>query len=278
MRGMLMRGFTTVRDAGGADLGLREAVEQGLFTGPRLFISGRAISQTGGHGDFRAADRHRRACGCAIADRRDRAGRRRRAGGPAARCATRSGSAPTRSRSWPRGGVASAADPIHFLQYSRAELEAIVDEARARRHLCHGARLHAAGDQPRRRGRRAHDRARQPDRRADGAADGRARRVPGADAGHLSRRWPSMAARSASRPTCWPSSSVIVEVGTHSLRDRAGGRASRSAFGTDLLGELHEHQSRGVPDPRRGAAAARGPAQRDHHRRPSCCAWRASSA
>src|SRR5207302_1842446 len=40
MRGMLLRGFTTIRDAGGADRGLRDAVEQDLFTGPRLFISG----------------------------------------------------------------------------------------------------------------------------------------------------------------------------------------------------------------------------------------------
>ena len=52
LRGMLMRGFTTVRDAGGADHGLVAAVESGLFEGPRLFISGRALSQTGGHGDF----------------------------------------------------------------------------------------------------------------------------------------------------------------------------------------------------------------------------------
>ena len=65
MRGMLMRGFTTVRDAGGADRGLREAVEQGLFVGPRLFIAGRAISQTGGHGDFRERIDGAPPCGCA---------------------------------------------------------------------------------------------------------------------------------------------------------------------------------------------------------------------
>ena len=51
LKGMLMRGFTTVRDAGGVDAGHRQAVEMGLFTGPRLFVSGRALSQTGGHGD-----------------------------------------------------------------------------------------------------------------------------------------------------------------------------------------------------------------------------------
>ena len=53
MRGMLMRGFTTVRDVGGADHGLVVAVEEGSILGPRLVISGKALSQTGGHADFR---------------------------------------------------------------------------------------------------------------------------------------------------------------------------------------------------------------------------------
>jgi hypothetical protein len=52
LEGMLRRGFTTVRDAGGADWGLAQAVERGLIRGPRLFFSGRVLSQTGGHGDF----------------------------------------------------------------------------------------------------------------------------------------------------------------------------------------------------------------------------------
>jgi imidazolonepropionase-like amidohydrolase len=49
----LDQGFTTVRDAGGADAGFREAQRQGLIPGPRMFVSGCALSQTGGHGDFR---------------------------------------------------------------------------------------------------------------------------------------------------------------------------------------------------------------------------------
>jgi imidazolonepropionase-like amidohydrolase len=53
MRDMLMRGFTTVRDLGGADRGLQQAVEQGYFAGPRLVICGKALSQTGGHTDYR---------------------------------------------------------------------------------------------------------------------------------------------------------------------------------------------------------------------------------
>lgn len=55
LREMLLRGFTTVRDAAGADFGLKRAVEEGLLTGPRLFICGRALSPTGGHADSRAA-------------------------------------------------------------------------------------------------------------------------------------------------------------------------------------------------------------------------------
>ncbi len=49
----LFQGFTTVRDAGGADWGFREAVNQGLVQGPRLLVSGQYLSQTGGHGDKR---------------------------------------------------------------------------------------------------------------------------------------------------------------------------------------------------------------------------------
>jgi imidazolonepropionase-like amidohydrolase len=44
-------GITTVRDAGGADLGVQRAVEDGLIDGPRMQISISALSQTGGHGD-----------------------------------------------------------------------------------------------------------------------------------------------------------------------------------------------------------------------------------
>lgn len=51
---ILKKGFTTVRDCGGAGLALKEAIEDGVVSGPRLFISGSGISQTGGHGDRRS--------------------------------------------------------------------------------------------------------------------------------------------------------------------------------------------------------------------------------
>src|SRR6266496_3690061 len=47
----LDRGITTVRDAGGADLGVKQAVEDGLVSGPRLRIAVSVLGQTGGHTD-----------------------------------------------------------------------------------------------------------------------------------------------------------------------------------------------------------------------------------
>ena len=48
------RGFTTVRDVGGADDGMARALDEGLAVGPRLIFGGKALSQTCGHGDLRA--------------------------------------------------------------------------------------------------------------------------------------------------------------------------------------------------------------------------------
>jgi imidazolonepropionase-like amidohydrolase len=48
----LMRGFTTVRDTGGPMVGIRQAIDQGVIPGPRIYPSGAMISQTSGHGDF----------------------------------------------------------------------------------------------------------------------------------------------------------------------------------------------------------------------------------
>ena len=128
LRGILMRGFTTVRDAAGADAGHREAVEQGLFTGPRLFVCGRAISQTGGHGDARSRADLSSPCACVhlvgglcrIADGVTEVRQ-------AVRDEIRLGA--DQIKVMTGGGVASAADPIDQLQYSDAELAAAVDEA-----------------------------------------------------------------------------------------------------------------------------------------------------
>lgn len=64
MKGMLLRGFTTVRDAGGADFGLKDAVAQDLIVGPRLFISGKILTPTGGNNDYRSKTVSDMPCAC----------------------------------------------------------------------------------------------------------------------------------------------------------------------------------------------------------------------
>jgi imidazolonepropionase-like amidohydrolase len=125
----LDRGFTTVRDAGGADWGLWRALEDGLLRGPRLYYSGRALSQTGGHGDSRA--QYLEPCGCRyraniseIADGVDAVRR-------AARETLRQGA--HQLKIFVSGGVASPTDPIWMRQYSKEEIAAIVEEAATRR-------------------------------------------------------------------------------------------------------------------------------------------------
>ena len=54
LNAMLMRSFTSVRDLGGADIGLVMAIEEGTIAGPRLIICGKALSQSGGNCDNRA--------------------------------------------------------------------------------------------------------------------------------------------------------------------------------------------------------------------------------
>lgn len=132
LSGMLMRGFTTVRDAGGADVGLMQAVERGHFIGPRLFISGRAITQTGGHGDSRPAFFQGNGCICCgavgmLGCVADGVGEVRRA----AREQLRNGAHQIKVMAG--GGVASPSDPLEGTQYSVDEMTAIVEEARAAR-------------------------------------------------------------------------------------------------------------------------------------------------
>ncbi len=127
MEAMLGRGFTTVRDLGGADLGLVLAVEEGLIAGPRLVICGKALSPTGGHGDFRrrADDR--------AGDFSQRAGSMSRLvdGVDAIRRAAREEiKAGARFiKIMANGGVASPNDPIDALGFSLDEVKAAVEEA-----------------------------------------------------------------------------------------------------------------------------------------------------
>ncbi|CAD6560786.1 amidohydrolase family protein [Paraburkholderia sabiae] len=128
--GMLSRGFTSVRDAGGADWALMQAVETGLIPGPRIFPSGRALSQTGGHGDFRPRNDVLEPCSCAI---RTGAIARVVDGVDAVRLAVREEiqKGATQIKVMAGGGIASPTDPIANTQYSENEIRAIVDEAQA---------------------------------------------------------------------------------------------------------------------------------------------------
>jgi imidazolonepropionase-like amidohydrolase len=123
----LKRGFTSVRDCGGGDYGLHLAVEKGWIKGPRVFYCGRALSQTGGHGDARRGYEHE-FCACE--------------GGPkghlswvvdgvenlrfAVRSEMRRGAHFIKIMG--SGGVASTVDPVHCAQYSADEIGAVVDE------------------------------------------------------------------------------------------------------------------------------------------------------
>ncbi len=128
----LDRGFTTLRDVGGGDVGLACALKEGLLgMAPRLYYGGRVLSQTGGHGDLRPGDHALELachCGCAchadaiavIADGVDAVRR-------AVREELRRGASHIKIMA--SGGVASPTDPLERCQYSDEEIQAAVDEA-----------------------------------------------------------------------------------------------------------------------------------------------------
>jgi imidazolonepropionase-like amidohydrolase len=125
MRDMLLRGFTSVRDVWGADFGLKLALQEGLILGPRLFICGKALSQTGGHGDLRGrfdARNSERRLGSlgricdGVPDVRRAAREEIKAGADLIKIMA-------------NGGIASPTDPIVFLGFSREEIAAAVEEA-----------------------------------------------------------------------------------------------------------------------------------------------------
>ena len=128
MGAMLDRGFTAVRDTGGADRGLAAAQDRGWVRGPRLFYGGRGLSQTGGHGDKlpRGVRRFEEDACCAgtgrVADGVD--GVRL-----AARDELRKGAHHIKVHG--SGGISSPDDRVNSTQYSMDELRAVVEEAEA---------------------------------------------------------------------------------------------------------------------------------------------------
>jgi imidazolonepropionase-like amidohydrolase len=177
LRCSLMDGFTSLREAGGADRSVARLLAEGKIIGPRLFYSGRALTQTGGGADFRSPDEVTDACGhpgplsvmSVIADGTDEVRK-------AAREELRRGA--SQLKVFASGGVVfpSAAHPTLY-EYSVDELRAIVEEAQGR-----GTYVMAHVYTRRRRatllaGRRPFHRTCQFRQRGDGRGDGPARRV-----------------------------------------------------------------------------------------------------
>ena len=123
LRRALGRGFTTVRDVAGGDIGLHRAIELGLIDSPRYFYSGAALSQTGGHGDPTAQDATLCFHGGPTLEVVDGADNLR----VAVRTRLRSGAHAIKIMA--SGGVISPVDPIRIPQYSAEEIQAVTDEA-----------------------------------------------------------------------------------------------------------------------------------------------------
>ena len=120
------RGFTTVRDVAGGDIGLRMAIDEGLIDGPRYLFTGPGLSQTGGHADPRPGHlavevlgHHAGEIVDGVDDLRRAVRERFRTGSHAIKIFT-------------SGGVASPTDPLRSLQYSAQEVRAVCDEASRR--------------------------------------------------------------------------------------------------------------------------------------------------
>lgn len=129
----LRSGFTTVRDVGGVDGGLVQAIDLGLVAGPRVLPSGALLCQTGGHGDagppfvdrahHGAAGAPGLAQGAQVCDGPDEVRR-------AARLQLRYGA--TQVKVCVSGGILSRTDRLEHSQFGVEELRAAVDEAAAR--------------------------------------------------------------------------------------------------------------------------------------------------
>ncbi|MEO8558991.1 MAG: amidohydrolase family protein [Rhodospirillales bacterium] len=236
----LMRGFTTLRDAGGADHGLVKAIEAGLLQGPRLFHSGKVISPTGGHGDSRSPEAIDCAfCGPAglpfahIADGVDQVRK-------AAREELRKGA--TQIKIMASGGVASPSDPIWNLQYSEEEIAAAVWEARSwRTYVMAHAYTPEAIARALKLGVRSIEHANLID-------EPTAKLAKQLDAWIVPTLVTYEALDKFGRQQGFPEVSLrklsdVLAAGATSLEilSRTG---NNIGFGTDLLGDMHQHQSR----------------------------------
>src|SRR6476661_2555512 len=241
LRAMLDRGFTTARDTGGCDWGIKTAVEQGYLPGPRLFIAGQSIGPTGGHSDGRRRTDVDSGCACcnglqfksAIADGSDEVRK-------AAREQMRQGA--DHVKIMMSGGVASPYDPLDSLQFSEGEVRAAVEEAHAfGRYVCAHAYSAEAITRAARLGVRTIEHGNLID---DAAAKLMAEKgmflVANLVAYYAMKE---RAAKFGMTPESLEKNDIVLEGGLRSL-EICKRHGVPVAYGSDLLGELHWDQSR----------------------------------
>jgi imidazolonepropionase-like amidohydrolase len=237
MRGMLRRGFTTVRDVAGADFGLAAAVDEGHLEGPRLIFGGKALSQTGGHADWRGRGRtayDSGYCCPALGTICDGVAEVRRA----AREEIRRGA--HHIKVMLSGGVASPTDRVDSIQFSLEEIRAAVEEAEAASLYVTG---HAYTSPAINRGLECGVRSIEHGNLMD---DSSVRLLKEKDAFYVPTlaTYSALAARGKEFGLPEHSHKKVFDVldsGLHALElaHRAG---VRIAYGTDLLGGMHEDQ------------------------------------
>jgi imidazolonepropionase-like amidohydrolase len=127
----LMRGFTTVRDVGGPSFGLKQAIDEGVIKGPRIYPSGAIITVTSGHGDFRQLSDLPRTIGGMMA-RMEKVGGSMLADSPdEVRLRTREQlmQGASQIKLTAGGGVSSPFSPIDVMTFTEEELHAAVEAA-----------------------------------------------------------------------------------------------------------------------------------------------------
>jgi imidazolonepropionase-like amidohydrolase len=127
----LLRGFTTVRDVGGPSFGLKQAIDEGIIAGPRIFPSGAVITITGGHGDFRQLSELPRTIGGPLS-RMEQIGSSALADSPdevRVRVREQLMQGASQIKLTAGGGVSSPHSPIDASTFTEAELRAAVEAA-----------------------------------------------------------------------------------------------------------------------------------------------------
>lgn len=234
----LQRGFTTVRDVAGGDIGLAQAIDAKLFPSPRYHFTGPALSQTGGHGDPRSA--HIDVCFshghmCEVVDGVDNLR-------VAVRERLRTGAHAIKVMA--SGGVFSLTDPIRIPQYSEDELRAVVDEATRRgSYVCAHAYSSEAVQHAVTAGVRSIEHGNLIDEQtAELMAQAGAFLVPTLAAyDAMDRRGADIGLNAISLQK----NSEVLAKGQHAVR-LAHAAGVRVGFGTDLMGDLEDDQLAGI--------------------------------